>query len=126
MVSGGRGITVPQSGWYKIMSRVFLTSSNVAVGTSTILAIGSKAYLDIYVDGVIKSRSTQIVQQNFAAQDSAIAVSDIIYMQQDQTITVSVTAFAPTNSGQIYAWGFDATVDSPTAVSYLSAVFVSL
>lgn len=109
MVASSSGITVPIAGYYRIICRVELSG---AVNTAY-------AFADILVDGVLTARSTCINMQNPPSEYWSVLVSDLVYLTANQTISILVTAFAPLNSGQIYAFG------SGYSFTYLAAIYMS-
>lgn len=116
MSASGAGFTVPIPGWYKIIGRVELSST---FASYTPPSSGAYAYIDIYVNGVLQARSNQVQQQS-SALEYGLIVSDLVYVGMNQLITAEITAYTPTNSGQVYAYG-----SSANNLTYLSAIFVS-
>jgi hypothetical protein len=113
MVASSRGITVPTAGWYKIICRIEF------IMPSAYVADAAYAYADIYADDVLIARSTRINQQT-PINEYSLLVSDLQFLLANQTISILATAFAPLNSGQMYAFGFESMV-----LTYLAAVLVS-
>jgi hypothetical protein len=116
MVAGSRGITVPKNGWYKIIGRMTFSASPTS--TYVDVTVGAYAWVDIYIDQYLQVRSTRINQQE--PGEYSLTVSDLMFVEMNQTINAVVTAFTPLNSGEIYAWGFDG-----PGLTYMAAVFVS-
>jgi hypothetical protein len=86
------------------------------------IVAGSYAFIDIYVNNVLQSRGTQINQQGTTLEFSTI-VSDLVFIEANQTVSLVATAFSPLNAGQIYAWGYSAAY-LPN-LSYLAVVYSS-
>jgi len=120
MIASGDGFTVPKTGWYKVIGRAELSStSSISYGN---LTSGSYAYMDIYANDTLIARSNQINQQT-TALEYGVLVSDLVYLTQNESVTAVITAYATTNSGQVYAWG-NGTTGLPN-LTYLSIVYVS-
>jgi hypothetical protein len=122
MITSGAGITVSRSGYYKVTARIGLSSNDGLTYGNPVT--GSYASLILYVAGTAAQISTTQVVQQSAAYEYALVISDVVYIDKNQTITAYVSAFTPVNSGQIYAWA-NASLPSTASASYMSAVLVS-
>ena len=120
MIASGDGFTVPKTGWYKVIGRAELSSTDATSYSN--LTSGSYAYMDIYANDTLIARSNQINQQT-TALEYGVLVFDLVHLIQNQSVTAAITAYATLNSGQIYAWG-NGTTGLPN-LTYLSAVYVS-
>ena len=120
MIASGDGFTVPKTGWYKVIGRAELSSTDATSYGN--LTSGSYAYMDIYANDTLIARSNQINQQT-TALEYGVLVFDLVHLIQGQSVTAAITAYATLNSGQIYAWG-NGTTGLPN-LTYLSAVYVS-